>query len=571
MDKELFKKASELHQRQQFSAAKKLYQKILEQEPKNPQALHAMAVLSSQQDDYADALDYINQAIEADKNNPSLHNSKGNILLHLKKNKDAATRYQQAIALDPNYAIAYNNLGRSLYLQNKLDAAEKAYKKAITLKPNYADAYYNLSLLLCKKQDFDAAINKLQKTILISPKFAAAYGQLGQVYLQKNDYQKAIDYLQKRLGFQPNHTDTQYDLGLALLHEHQNDQAIKLFEQVLMSNPKYPECNHSLATAYLQSADTGKALNYYFRQLEINPLPESVYNIGVLLMYQERHKEAVEYLSRSAEMNPGYLPAHLNLGALYLKMNRQQDAIKHYKIAAEIDPSNAEIKHILTALTQEETPEKAPSEYLEHLFDQYASHYDKHLTEYLHFTVPEQLLKAVEEESNAEKPQWTILDLGCGTGLAGELFKPFSKHLIGIDLSEKMLDVAKEKSIYDELKRCDVIDALQQFHDIDLIIASDVFTYIGNLNNVFKHAKLALKPDGYFAFSVEKTSEKDYILQQTIRYAHSEKYIRKLCEENELTLLRLDNIILRKQKNEPIEGYLVVLQRRLGRACEAQQ
>ncbi len=521
--------------------------------------LHALAVLYAQTEKYDDALTTLDKAITADPNTAALYNSKGNVFLRLGKLEDAITQYHKAIELDAKYAVAHNNLGKAHYEQEKLDQARECYEKAITLNPNYSDAYYNLGILLAKLGENKAAIAALNRTIQLAPERAAAYGQLAEVYMNKGNYQKAIENYHQRIEHQPEHTESYHVLGQAYLQNQQPEEAITAFEQTLALQPKHPECNHNLANAYLQSGDSNKALNYYFRQLEIEPMIESYYNIGVLLMHQNRHKESLQYLERVAEMDPDYLPVHINLGALYLKMNRYPDAIKHYEAALKIKPDDAEIQHILTAISKGETPEKAPTEYLQHLFDQYATYYDKHLTKHLKYQAHELLYKAIHEESDIDAPEWTILDLGCGTGLCGELFKSFARRLIGIDISEQMIAAAKEKNVYDELKVQEVEAALDTFKDNDFIVAGDVFSYIGKLDNVFKKAKAALKPNSLFAFTVEKTYTEPYELQQTIRYAHSKKYLESLIKTNGFQTLRFDTIVLRKQKNVPVEGYLVLL------------
>ena len=45
----------------------------------------------------------------------------------------------------------------------------------------------------------------------------------------------------------------------------------------------------------------------------------------------------------------------------------------------------------------------------------------------------------------------TMLDLGCGTGLAGEAFRPHVDWLEGVDLSPGMIAQARKKTIYDRL------------------------------------------------------------------------------------------------------------------------
>ena len=148
-----------------------------------------------------------------------------------------------------------------------------------------------------------------------------------------------------------------------------------------------------------------------------------------------------------------------------------------------------------------------------------------------------------------------ILHLGCGTGLSGIEFKPLAKQLIGIDLSEKMIAHAKQKNIYDQLHVSDINAYLENHHEnYDLIIAADVFVYIGDLATVFKLCKRRLKDQGLFAFSVEKEEGNHYHLQDTARFAHSEHYIQSLAKEMGYRIEMQSTIIARLQEDKDIEA-----------------
>ena len=194
------------------------------------------------------------------------------------------------------------------------------------------------------------------------------------------------------------------------------------------------------------------------------------------------------------------------------------------------------------------------------MFDQYASYYDKHLTESLKYRVPQRLHEEIYQIIKDEnKIEWFTLDLGCGTGLCGELFKEFSTRLIGIDISQEMVSAAQTKNIYDQLLVADIEHGLKEYREVDLILAADVFTYIGELNGIFSEVKRALKKTGLFAFSVEKTDKIPFELQPTIRYAHSRAYLESLIEKHQFKIIKFDETVLRMQKDAPIHGYLVIL------------
>lgn len=560
MTKQLFEQAQEAHQSGDFKKALTLYQTLLYDDPNNPELHHIIGILYAQLGEYSNAIEHVEKAIQL-KPQSSFYNSLGNIYLRQKNFDKAIHSYQSAIDLNEDYGVAYSNLGNCYYQTNQMSEARIAYEKAISINPALIDALYNYAILLSQQGELDLAIEQLNKVLEISPQYAAAYGQLAELYLAKEDYDKTVEYCDKRLELQPNHAGSFHTLGLALYKLKQFKEAVIAFDAALENDKDIPDGNQNLANAFLYSGDHQKALTHYLRQLEIEPLAETYYNIGVIMMLQEHHQEALQYLEYAAKKDPNYIPTHLNLGAIYLKMGRIEDAIKHYETANEINPEDLEIKHILTALLQNETPQSAPKDYLQHLFDQYANYYDKHLTEHLRYQAPQLMLNAFTQQTGLEIAEWTVLDLGCGTGLCGELFKPFAKELIGIDISKKMIEIAQEKNIYDTLEVSDIDSALKRFSDIDLILAADVFTYIGDLDAIFSKITSALKPHGIFIFTAEKTDLAPYTLQQNIRYAHSRDYLDALISKYAFETLVFDTIVMRQQQRKPVEGYLVMLKK----------
>jgi predicted TPR repeat methyltransferase len=154
-----------------------------------------------------------------------------------------------------------------------------------------------------------------------------------------------------------------------------------------------------------------------------------------------------------------------------------------------------------------------------------------------------------------------IADLGCGTGLCGMLFKSNAKELIGVDISSKMVELAKTKQIYDELVVADLIEFLNTRKNFNLILAADVFGYLGDLEEVFKAANQALAAGGYFTFTIEKGDTNRYQLEKSARYVHSKVYIHELSAKYSFLLVKEDEVQLRFQRKEPVIGCLFILQK----------
>lgn len=107
-----------------------------------------------------------------------------------------------------------------------------------------------------------------------------------------------------------------------------------------------------------------------------------------------------------------------------------------------------------------------------------------------------------------QKKVRTIIDFGCGTGLVGPLVRALTENLVGVDISENMLAKAAERKVYDMVVKSDGVTYLDQVaaggESVDVIVAADVFIYIGDLDRVFAAASGALTPTGSLVFTVEE-------------------------------------------------------------------
>lgn len=553
--------AQSLHQQGRLDEALQQYLEILEQNPEDINIIQLVCLLYVQQNNLPGAAAFIHAAIMRRPQEASLYNSLGNVLSRQAELDDAIKAYRKALSITPDYPGALNNLGNCYFRQQQWARAKACYEEALHIDADYPDAHFNLARLYLQESLTAEATTHLEQVIEIAPQHAGALGQLGNIYLAAENLQLAIPYLQRRVAIQP-HAETYQSLATAYIHLKDYHQAIEALENALALNPQQDEALHMLATAYLLSGNLDQATKYYLRQLEQKPHLESLYNIAVLFSDKQRHNEAIAYFEQALLLDPKHLASHLNLAAVYLRQHKTNKAIQHYKIAAMLDPENLEIKHILHALTQDHVPSQAPTAFVSNLFDQYAPNYDKHLQEHLDYQVPRELHRQLIDTINPQPHSLRILDLGCGTGLSGELFQAISRELIGIDVSATMLDIARHKNIYQELIHEPIEIALDRFSEMDVVIAADVFPYLGDLKNIFEKVTHCLRQGGWFLFSIEKTlATHPYVLQKTIRYAHNKNYIKSLCSECKLELLELNNVILRKQQKKPLEGYLFLVKK----------
>jgi predicted TPR repeat methyltransferase len=216
------------------------------------------------------------------------------------------------------------------------------------------------------------------------------------------------------------------------------------------------------------------------------------------------------------------------------------------------------IQYTLASLGAAAAPRIAPRQLIIELFDQYADHFDQHLLGKLKYSGPGLLFDAVARFVPAGKLD--VLDLGCGTGLVGARFCPLARTLTGVDFSSNMLEAAHQRRIYDDLVCSELTAFLRsQTGKFDLVVAADVFIYIGDLSAVFQGVRGALRDDGRFGFSVERGAEQDFVLRPNRHYAHSGAYLRKLAEDHGFVVEAIESQVIRRGDGVDVVGYIAVL------------
>ena len=144
--------------------------------------------------------------------------------------------------------------------------------------------------------------------------------------------------------------------------------------------------------------------------------------------------------------------------------------------------------------------------------------------------------------------------------MTGEEIRSHCTNLEGIDLSRKMLEIAKSRDIYDNLEHADIVEYLSNAElDFDYFIATDVFIYVGDLSEVFRLIKARNKKPGQLIFSTEHTNERGFHLEKSGRYSHSTSYIEELCKEFKFSISHFSETNLRKEKGSFLIGGLYFL------------
>lgn len=211
--RKLFEHGLALHQKGQFVQAKIIYEQLLTKQPAHFDALHLMGVLALQNNNAAQAAEFIRRAISIDPNHAIALNNLGNALLELSRPEEALAIFDQSVALNPNLAETFNDRGNALIRVNRLEEALASYDKALSRDPNQPQTFNNRGAVLLILDRTEEALASYDKAIALKPDQAEAHKNYGILLSKLKRYDEAQTSFDRALALKPN---LQFVLGAKL-------------------------------------------------------------------------------------------------------------------------------------------------------------------------------------------------------------------------------------------------------------------------------------------------------------------------------------------------------------------
>lgn len=288
------------------------------------------------------------------------------------------------------------------------------------------------------------------------------------------------------------------------------------------------------------------------------------FEYGQVFFREGDYAAAIDLFEQAIDRAPNWPGAHFSLGKARREIGDRAGAAAAFRDCLRLDPDDVFGASLaLAGIDASAAVDAAPPAYVKALFDAYARDFDKALVERLDYSTPRKLAAAVRAAREALGRSGRALDLGCGTGLAGEEIVGDVAFLEGVDISDGMIEAARMKGVYDRLETADILAALYRRPEAyDLILAADVLIYFGDLSKVFAGVSARLAEGGLIAFSVEKGADADWSVQSSLRFAHSGDYVARVIRNAGLDLVSIEETVLRKDRGADVAGLLVIARKR---------
>lgn len=575
----MFQNAVSLHEAGQFDEAERLYRQILETAPNHPDVLNLLGLVAQAKGAQTEACSLFMQAIKHKPDNPSFYYNLAFSCKLANKPVEALEYFKKVTLLAPQIKETYNEIALLLMLLGNLSEARKNWQYAIDLDNKYIEALANMAWSY-RNENSGKAIADLEALVSDFSSDAIVFYYLVQLYMERGWLDKAWNAAIKAKDLAPTSDEIRVLLGKLSLLDNKTENAKIYFAKAELINPNNVDALLGLANLYSQEGNYREAEIRYKKLLEVGLNNFDVHNnYAEMLQRCNRLSEALEEYRKAILINPKSAEASNNLAMILRDMEDFDEALgllfnaliykpemekisinitetlimlsktdneKAVKIAEnwfKNHPNNIFAKHINSVLKGECIENNKI--YTEKLFNNFADSYEL-VMQNLDYSVPLAMARITGSL------QGRVVDLGCGTGLAGQTLKNDWNQIIGVDICQKMLDVASRKGVYDELIKADIEEYLTNNSNFDWAIAADVFNYFGELSKIIKLLK-----NKNLVFTIEVLDEDvDCKIQNTGRYKHNPIYVEKLLRESGFNDITKEEITLRMENGIPVKGMI---------------
>ena len=295
------------------------------------------------------ALNAAREATAALPNNLELMEALGRTQLAADNAEQAVSTFTKLAALQPTSPNFQVRLAEALLANKDADGARRALRKALEIKPDLIvakRALVSMALMEKRPQEAMTIVREMQKQ---SPKDPVVFALEGEVEASRKNWDAAIAAYRISLGMNKS-TDSVVRLHAALRAAGKGAEAERLAAEWLKEKPKDPGFRYYLGDAALTVNEFAVAESHYRAVVELQPRNALALNNVAWLMVKQGKPGAVAVAEQANEIMPGRSPLMDTLALAYASENKLPKAIETQKLAIGRAPNDPGLKLTLAKL-----------------------------------------------------------------------------------------------------------------------------------------------------------------------------------------------------------------------------
>jgi protein O-mannosyl-transferase len=344
-----------------------IYRSLLSREPRNPEVLRRLALVSmrgSRPADLETAAKSFETILSDYPGEPRALVPLGAVYARMGRFSDAIASLELALEKDEGSAEAHHYLGAVYSELGLWDESKRQLERALALEPHQPATIFEMGLLYARMEDGAKALALFREAAEASPENPQVHFRIAEIERFQRSFPDAEKEYRRALELQPDLVEARFQLGLLLLEAARYDEAEKVFRGMVETDPSNGEAHHQLAQVDVKLGRSADARIHFEKALSLDPFAYELYlHFGNFLMQQRDRERGRELLLRfqelkraddrtkalaaQIELEPENLEAKKELVAELLALGRGKDALREAQQFLAQDPRSPDYQLLL--------------------------------------------------------------------------------------------------------------------------------------------------------------------------------------------------------------------------------
>ncbi|WP_207679651.1 tetratricopeptide repeat protein [Desulfonema magnum] len=326
----------------QTDGAKKAYEKVLADDPKQKEIYLLLGGLYFDEDDLTRAFQVYERLIQNFPEAYAGHFFLGKIY-EKRSDLDAAEReFQKTLDIEPDLEEPRFELLNIYDTRGEKEKAIRIYEEMLEENPDNIRAMMGLAYYYHKiglSENAEELLTELGERSATEP---GVIRNLVQFYIDQKQYEPAVVILEGMLKGAPDNSDIHYAAGITFDGMQNEAMAIKHFSKVTPDSRFYQNAVVHISFLYQEQDRVEDAILFLENVIrEIPDNPEFMLYLGTFYEETEDFEASVDILEKGLEIDPDNPRIYFRLGVVYDKWGRKEDCIEAMKESIRLDPENA--------------------------------------------------------------------------------------------------------------------------------------------------------------------------------------------------------------------------------------
>ena len=275
--------------KEQYGKAHEYFDKLVSQEP-SYYSYYDKALCFTNEENYHDALENYNKAMEYDNNNVNLLLEMGYANYKLYNNIQSIACYEKVLEIEPLDSEALVFIAYNYMDLNDYEKAQEYANKALEKNPQYDEAYRVKAQILTYLKQYDEAIDLYSKALELSPQYEDLYLDVLWTLVSGKRYEECLLMIEENSQY--NDFVDQFEVltykGDCYSALYDFEMAIENYKMAIQINTESDYTVALIAEQYLALENYNEAQKYIDKAFLINPESYKAYEVKKMLEFRQK-------------------------------------------------------------------------------------------------------------------------------------------------------------------------------------------------------------------------------------------------------------------------------------------